>query len=40
MEEDKLFPTLVSAGGPAGPVQMMRMEHAQMSTLIEQTCSP
>jgi hemerythrin-like domain-containing protein len=36
MEEDKLFPTLVSAGGPAGPVQMMRMEHAQMNTLIEQ----
>jgi iron-sulfur cluster repair protein YtfE (RIC family) len=36
MEEDKLFPALVSAGGPAGPVQMMRMEHAQMNTLIEQ----
>jgi len=36
MEEDELFPTLVSAGGPAGPVQMMRMEHAQMNTLIEQ----
>lgn len=36
MEEDKLFPTLVSAGGPAGPVQVMRMEHAQMNTLIEQ----
>lgn len=36
MEEDELFPTLVSAGGPAGPVQVMRMEHAQMNTLIEQ----
>jgi len=36
MEEDVLFPTLVSAGGPAGPVQVMRMEHAQMNTLIEQ----
>lgn len=36
MEEDQLFPMLVSAGGPAGPVQMMRMEHAQMNTLIEQ----
>ena len=27
---------LLSAGGPAGPVQVMRMEHAQMNTLIEQ----
>jgi iron-sulfur cluster repair protein YtfE (RIC family) len=36
MEEEALFPTLVSAGGPAGPVQMMCMEHAQMNTLIEQ----
>lgn len=36
MEEDQLFPSLVSAGGPSGPVQMMRMEHAQMNTLIEQ----
>jgi iron-sulfur cluster repair protein YtfE (RIC family) len=36
MEEDQLFPSLVSAGGPAAPVQMMRMEHAQMNTLIEQ----
>jgi iron-sulfur cluster repair protein YtfE (RIC family) len=36
MEEDELFPMLVSAGGPAGPVQVMRMEHAQMNTLIEQ----
>jgi len=36
MEEDQLFPMLISAGGPAGPVQVMRMEHAQMNTLIEQ----
>lgn len=36
MEEDELFPSLVAANGPAGPVQMMRMEHAQMNTLIEQ----
>ncbi len=36
MEEDQLFPMLVAAGGPGGPVQMMRMEHAQMNTLIEQ----
>src|SRR4030066_1355150 len=36
MEEEELFPALVSAGGPGGPVQMMRMEHAQMTTLVEQ----
>jgi iron-sulfur cluster repair protein YtfE (RIC family) len=36
IEEDELFPALISAGGPAGPVQVMRMEHAQMNTLIEQ----
>ena len=36
MEEEQLFPALVSAGGPGGPVQMMRMEHAQMNTLVEQ----
>ncbi len=36
MEEDELFPMLLSAGGPAGPVQVMRMEHAQMNALIEQ----
>lgn len=36
MEEEHLFPSLVAAGGPSGPVQMMLMEHAQMSTLIEQ----
>lgn len=36
MEENELFPALLSVGGPAGPVQMMRMEHAQMNTLVEQ----
>jgi len=36
MEEDKLFPMLVAAGGPAGPVQVMRMEHVQMNALIEE----
>ena len=36
IEEEQLFPALVSAGGPGGPVQMMRMEHAQMNTLVEQ----
>ncbi len=36
MEEDELFPALGRAGGPAGPVQMMLMEHTQMKGLIEQ----
>ncbi len=36
MEEEVLFPALLNAGGPAGPVQVMRMEHAQMNELIEQ----
>jgi uncharacterized protein (DUF2249 family) len=36
MEENELFPTLIAANGPAGPVQMMRMEPEQMNTLIEQ----
>lgn len=36
MEEDVLFPALLDAGGPAGPVQVMRMEHAQMNDLIAQ----
>lgn len=36
IEEEVLFHELMSAGGPAGPVQMMRMEHEQMNTLIEQ----
>lgn len=35
-EEKELFPTLLSTGGSAGPVQVMRMEHAQMNALIEQ----
>jgi len=36
MEENELFPAMVSAGGPGGPVQMMRMEHEQMNTLVDQ----
>lgn len=36
MEEAVLFPALLDAGGPAGPVQVMRMEHAQMNDLIAQ----
>lgn len=36
MEEEALFPALTAAGGPAGPVQVMRMEHAQMNDLLEQ----
>lgn len=36
MEESELFPTLLAAHGPAGPVQVMRMEHEQMKTLLEQ----
>lgn len=36
MEEDKLFPMLLAAGGPDGPVQVMHMEHAQMNALIEE----
>ncbi|MCX7192322.1 MAG: hemerythrin domain-containing protein [Proteobacteria bacterium] len=36
MEEEALFPAMLNAGGPAGPVQMMLMEHAQMNDLIEQ----
>ncbi len=39
MEEEQLFPALVSAGGPGGPVQVMHMEHAQMNTLVEQMAS-
>lgn len=34
MEEDILFPALLAAGGPGGPVQMMTMEHAQMNGLL------
>lgn len=36
MEEEVLFPALLNANGPVGPVQVMRMEHAQMNDLIEQ----
>ena len=35
MEEKILFPALLAAGGPSGPVQMMTMEHAQMSSLLD-----
>ena len=36
MEEEVLFPTLKSAGGPAGPVHVMLMEHAQIKELLKQ----
>jgi iron-sulfur cluster repair protein YtfE (RIC family) len=36
MEEKVLFPSLISSGGPAGPVSVMLMEHAQMNDLIDQ----
>lgn len=36
MEEEVLFPALLDAGGPQGPVQVMHMEHAQINELIEQ----
>jgi len=36
MEKTVLFPALVASGGPAGPVEMMCMEHDQMQALIEQ----
>ena len=35
MEEEVLFPALLAAGGPSGPVQMMNMEHAQMNSLLD-----
>jgi len=34
-EEELLFPALLAAGGPAGPVQVMNMEHGQMSSLLD-----
>lgn len=36
MEEDALFPALLSAGGPSGPVNVMLMEHEQIRGLLEQ----
>lgn len=36
MEEAHLFPALLKAGGPSGPVQVMHMEHAQMNSLLDQ----
>ncbi|HUW26894.1 MAG TPA: hemerythrin domain-containing protein [Gallionella sp.] len=36
MEEEVLFPTLASAGGPAGPVHVMLMEHEQIKELLKQ----
>ena len=36
MEEEILFPAILDASGPVGPVQVMRMEHEQMNDLIEQ----
>jgi iron-sulfur cluster repair protein YtfE (RIC family) len=36
LEEDLLFPALLAAGGPNGPVQVMTMEHAQMNNLLQQ----
>lgn len=36
MEEEVLFPALKAAGGPAGPVHVMMMEHAQIKELLKQ----
>ena len=36
LEEELLFPAFEEVNGPDGPTQMMRMEHAQMRTLVEQ----
>lgn len=35
LEEEHLFPALLAAGGPNGPVQVMNMEHAQMKNLLQ-----
>jgi hemerythrin-like domain-containing protein len=36
VEEEELFPALLRATGAQGPVQVMRMEHAQMRQLFTQ----
>ena len=36
LEEELLFPAFEAVNGPAGPTQMMRMEHDQMRTMVEQ----
>jgi len=36
LEEELLFPAFEEVNGPDGPTQMMRMEHTQMRTLVEQ----
>ena len=35
-EEELLFPALSAANGPAGPMQVMRMEHEQIVELLRQ----
>jgi DUF438 domain-containing protein len=36
LEEELLFPAFEEVNGPDGPTQMMRMEHTQMRTVVEQ----
>mgnify|MGYP001813752843 CR=1 FL=1 len=36
LEEGLLFPAFEAVNGPAGPTQMMRMEHDQMRTMVGQ----
>jgi len=36
LEEGLLFPAFEEVNGPAGPTQMMRMEHDQIRILVEQ----
>jgi len=36
LEEALLFPAFEAVHGPAGPTQVMRMEHVQIRTLMEQ----
>jgi len=38
-EEEVLFPALEAVNGPAGPTQVMRMEHGQMRALAAQAGS-